>query len=111
MACSASCSGCSRSVYIRLFHTVAARARSLHLPRGIVLLGGLSLVGLIGMVFPENVSDGYGVIDRALAGELGWRLMAMLALAKVVASSLSLGLRCARRRVRAHPVHRRDGGR
>src|SRR6185503_15580598 len=76
-------------VYIRLFHTVAARARSLDLSRGMVLLGGLSLVGLIGMVFPENVSDGYDVIDRALAGELGWQLMAMLALAKVVASSLS----------------------
>jgi len=77
--------------YIRLFHTVAARARALRLPRGVVLLGGLALVGLLGMVFPQNVSDGYDVINQALAGGLDWHLMAMLAVAKVVASSLSLG--------------------
>jgi len=77
--------------YMRLFHAVAARARRLSWPRPVVLLGGLFLVGLIDVVLPENVSDGYPVVNAALAGQLPWRLMAVLAVAKIVASSLSLG--------------------
>jgi len=77
--------------YMRLFHAVAARARRLAWPRPVVLLGGLLLVGLIDVALPQNVSDGYPVVNAALAGQLSWRLMAALAVAKIVASSLSLG--------------------
>src|SRR5262249_52820559 len=76
--------------YMRLFHAVAARARRLSLPRPVVLLGGLLLVGLVAVVLPENISDGYPVVNAALRGELSWRRMAALAIAKIVASSISL---------------------
>jgi CIC family chloride channel protein len=79
------------ALYTRFFHGVARRARRLLLPRGAVLLGGLALVGLIDMVFPENIADGYDVVNAALRGELPWRLMAALAAAKLVSSSLALG--------------------
>jgi CIC family chloride channel protein len=77
--------------YMRFFHAVARRTQSLALPRPAVLLGGLAVVGFIGMALPGNLSDGYAVINAAFAGELSWELMAALALAKAVASSLSLG--------------------
>src|SRR5206468_11172876 len=38
-----------------------------------------------------NRSDGYATINEALAGRLSWTLMAPLAAAKIVGSSLSLG--------------------
>jgi CIC family chloride channel protein len=78
-------------VYMRFFHAVAARARRLRWPRAVVLLNGLALVGLIDVVVRANISDGYPVVNAALAGELSGRLMAVLAVAKIVASSLSLG--------------------
>jgi CIC family chloride channel protein len=83
--------GLLAALYTRFFHGVARQARRLLLPRAVVLLGGLALVGLIDVVFPDNVSDGYDVINAALNGELPWRLMAALAVAKLVASSLALG--------------------
>ena len=77
--------------YIRFFHAVAARLRRSPWPRSVVLLAGLALVGLLDVVVPENVSDGYPVVDQALAGRLEPGHMAMLAAAKVVGSSISLG--------------------
>src|SRR5262249_52046727 len=59
--------------YMRLFHAVAARVRRLSWPRPVVLLGGLFLVGLIDVALPQNVSDGYPVVNAALAGQLSWR--------------------------------------
>jgi CIC family chloride channel protein len=77
--------------YVRFFHAVAARIRRLAWPPPAVLLGGLALVGLLGVLVPGNVADGYPVVNAALAGELAGPSMAALALAKIVGSSLSLG--------------------
>jgi CIC family chloride channel protein len=77
--------------YTRLFHAVAIRLQRPAWPRAAVLLGGLAFVGLLDMAVPENVSDGYGVVNQALAGQLPWQLMVVLALAKIVGSSVSLG--------------------
>jgi CIC family chloride channel protein len=79
------------AAYTRVFHAVAKYLRSLSWPREIILLGGLAAVGVIDVGVPQNVSDGYGVINDALAGRLAWQLMALLAMTKIVASSLSLG--------------------
>jgi len=77
--------------YIRFFHAVAARVRRNPWPRPVVLLVGLALVGLLDVAVPGNVSDGYPVVDQALAGRLAPGHMAVLAAAKVAGSSLSLG--------------------
>jgi CIC family chloride channel protein len=77
--------------YSRLFHAVAGHLRRLPAPTWVVLLGGLTAVGLLDVAVPGNLSDGYAFINDALAGHLPWRLMAVLAVAKIVGSSLSLG--------------------
>jgi CIC family chloride channel protein len=77
--------------YMRFFHLVSRRARALALPRGLVLLAGLFLVGCLDVAVPGNVSDGYPVINDALAGSLAARTMVLLAAAKIVGSSLALG--------------------
>ncbi len=77
--------------YVRFFHAAARRIRVLPWPRPAVLLGGLALVGLLDIAVPGNLSDGYPLVNRALAGELRWPTMATLALAKIVGSTLSLG--------------------
>ena len=77
--------------YMRFFHWVAARARRLPWPRPVVLLAGLALLGLLDIAVPGNISDGYPLVNDALAGRLSGGVMAVLALAKIVGSSLSLG--------------------
>jgi CIC family chloride channel protein len=79
------------AAYTRIFHFTATYLRSFGLSRGVLLLAGLGAVGVIGMVAPHSISDGYEVINEALAGRLTWQLMAALVVAKIVASSLSLG--------------------
>ncbi|HJQ73442.1 MAG TPA: chloride channel protein, partial [Gaiellaceae bacterium] len=78
-------------LYMRLFHAVARRAQALAWPRAVVLLAGLALVGLVDVAVPGNVSDGYPLVNAALAGRLGAAEMATLALAKIAGSTLSLG--------------------
>ena len=77
--------------YTRLFHVVLERAGRLRLGTATKLVGGLALVGVLGIVLPENLSDGYPTIDAALAGQLLWPRMTALALAKMASSALSLG--------------------
>jgi CIC family chloride channel protein len=55
-----------------------------------LLLGGLLLVGLLDVLVPENVSDGYPVIDRAFGGHVAWNTAIVLALAKIAGSIVSL---------------------
>ena len=53
-------------------------------------IGGL-MVGCIGLVAPKALSGGYGVIQLALLGELTIGLMAVLVLAKIFATSFTIG--------------------
>ncbi|MGA7873622.1 MAG: chloride channel protein, partial [Candidatus Binatus sp.] len=52
---------------------------------------GLAAVGVIAIWLPQNLSDGYPVINRAMAGEFGIGMLAALTCAKLFASSVSLG--------------------
>ena len=47
------------------------------------------LIGIIGLKLPEVMGAGYPSIDRAMHGDFTWRLLLLLALAKIVATSLS----------------------
>jgi CIC family chloride channel protein len=47
------------------------------------------LIGIIGLKLPEVMGAGYPSIDRAMHGDFTWRLLLVLAAAKIVATSLS----------------------
>ncbi len=83
--------GLLSAAYIRIFHAAADAFRRLGLPQWAKLAIGLTIVGVIAIVLPQNLSDGYPVIDLALAGRLNPGRMALLACAKIFASSISLG--------------------
>ncbi|MGH7918088.1 MAG: chloride channel protein, partial [Candidatus Binataceae bacterium] len=76
--------------YIRFFHGVGSYIRRLRMGKQARLLVGLALVGAIAIALPQNLSDGYPVINAAFAGEFGLFLLAALTGAKFVASALSL---------------------
>ncbi len=76
--------------YTRTFHRAARRARQLGTSRWSLLLGGLLLVGLLDVVVPQNVSDGYPIIDQAFGGHIPWTTAIVLALAKIGGSIVSL---------------------
>ena len=77
--------------YIRFFHATSAFFRRFHTHKWLKLGTGLMIVGAIAIVLPDNLSDGYPVIDRAFAGGLGVALLSSLTAAKFFASSISLG--------------------
>ena len=77
--------------YIRFFNATEAWFRRLDLPVWLKLEAGLAVVGVIAIWLPENLSDGYPVINRAMAGEFGIGMLAALTCAKIFASSVSLG--------------------
>ena len=76
--------------YIWFFHATGAFFRKLALPDWTKLVAGLAVVGLIAIVLPENLGDGYPKIEQAILGGLEFQLMAALMIAKFVASAISL---------------------
>jgi CIC family chloride channel protein len=77
--------------YIRFFNATEAWFRRLDLPVWVKLEAGLAVVGAIAIVLPQNLSDGYPVINAAMAGEFGIGMLAAMTCAKIFASSVSLG--------------------
>ncbi len=77
--------------YVRFFHGTAGMFRRMKIPEWSKLTIGLAVVGAIAIVLPENLSDGYPVINMAMAGEFALGMLAALCAAKFVASSISLG--------------------
>ena len=53
-------------------------------------LGGL-ILGTMGLLFPQILGIGYGAINLALVQELSWWLMFLLAIAKILATSITIG--------------------
>ncbi|HTW87091.1 MAG TPA: chloride channel protein, partial [Candidatus Binataceae bacterium] len=72
------------------FHALGRFVRALPYPPWAKLLGGLFVVGVIAIGLPQNLSDGYPYIDLAMKGQLALWLLASLAIAKFVASAISL---------------------
>ena len=79
-------------LYVWLFHSTRDRFfRPMKIPRFLKpALGGL-LLGIIGLALPEVYGSGWGQVQLALLGKLGLGTMALLALAKMVGTSLSIG--------------------
>ncbi|HXN12591.1 MAG TPA: chloride channel protein [Candidatus Acidoferrales bacterium] len=83
--------GCLAAGYIRFFNATDAWFERLDLPVWVKLGAGLAVVGVIAIWLPQNLSDGYPVINRAMAGEFGIGMLAAMMCAKFFASSVSLG--------------------
>ena len=78
------------SGYIEFFHTTGRWFRKLNVPDWARLAIGLTIVGLIAIPLPQNLSDGYPVINSVMAGEYGLAMLLALTAAKFFASSVSL---------------------
>ncbi len=82
--------GLLAATYIRFFYATNSFIRGLKIKQSTRLLIGLALVGLIAIPLPQNLADGYPVINEALHGNLSLRLTLFLTAAKIVASAVSL---------------------
>lgn len=73
-----------------IFYGVRDLFRALKIPNHIKpAIGGL-LMGLLALWVPETISTGYGWVQKAMTGDyIGWSLI-LLALAKIVAMSLTI---------------------
>jgi CIC family chloride channel protein len=64
--------------------------RRLRIPNHVKPAVGGLLLGCVALAFPEIMAGGYGWIQQAIDGELPLRLMAMLVVAKILATSLTI---------------------
>jgi CIC family chloride channel protein len=67
------------------------RGRLTDAPRGVRLVQPFvagAVVGLVGLALPHVMGAGYGSIDSALHDEFGWRLLAVLGLAKMMVTAI-----------------------
>ena len=78
------------AAYIEFFHATGRWFRRLQVPDWARLAIGLSLVGVIAIALPQNLSDGYPVINSVMAGQYGLGMLLALTCAKFFASSVSL---------------------
>ena len=73
-----------------VFYGIRDLFRAIRIPNHIKpAIGGL-LMGLLAVFVPETISTGYGWVQKAMTGDyIGWSLI-LLALAKIVAMSLTI---------------------
>lgn len=83
--------GALSAAYIRFFNGTSATFRAMKMPQWLRLGAGLFVVGLVAIPLPQNLSDGYPVINLAMAGEFTIGLTLALSVAKFFTSSVSLG--------------------
>ena len=78
-------------LHIRFFYFVRDWFRELPVHPQLKPIIGAFVVGSIGIGFPQVMGDGYGYIERTLAGEgVIWIMLALIAL-KSVATAITLG--------------------
>lgn len=65
------------------------KSKNLH-PVAMPMVGGV-LVGFIGVVFPDSLSNGYESMNKVLNGNMFWGLALGLVFVKIVTTSITLG--------------------
>ncbi len=78
-------------LYTRFFYAVKEKFDSLRISPYLKPLAGAFMVGVIGIFFPQVMSDGYEHIEEALKGNLAFSLMFLLIFLKITATSITLG--------------------
>lgn len=78
-------------IFTTVFYRIENLFEALKFPEYLKpLLGGL-LIGFMGILFPHILGLGYASINLALIENLSWWLMFLLALCKILATSVTLG--------------------
>jgi CIC family chloride channel protein len=77
--------------YIHFFHATAGAFRKMKIPQWARLGLGLLVVGLVAIPLPQNLSDGYPMINLAMEGRFAIGMTLALTMAKLFTSSVSLG--------------------
>jgi CIC family chloride channel protein len=79
-------------LYIRIFYGTRDRIfRRMRLPRALrPMIGGFG-VGLLGLWIPQAYGSGWGYIQQAIDGNLLLSTMAFIAVAKILATSFTIG--------------------
>ena len=97
--------------YIHFFHATAAAFRATRSCRnGRKLALGLLIVGVIAISLPQNLSDGYPMINRAMEGHFAHRDDARADRREVFRLQRVARMRRAGRRLRPDLLYRHDGG-
>ncbi len=77
-------------LYVKFFYGLRDLFRKIPIPRWLKpALGGL-LLGLLAMFVPQVLGSGYGWVQAALYGKMALWVMLVVALAKIVATSLTI---------------------
>jgi CIC family chloride channel protein len=82
--------GCLAALFIHLLARTSRLATSW--PVWLRCTLGGSIIGLIATVSPEVMGVGYDTVNQALLGQLGLAMLAGIALAKILATAIGLGL-------------------
>ncbi len=77
--------------FIRLYFLVEDTFERMNIPFYAKLLLGALLTGFIGLLFPRVLGNGYPFVEEALKGRIPFYLMGALGLAKMLATSLTIG--------------------
>lgn len=77
-------------VYVKIFYGMRDAFRKLPLPNWIKpAIGGL-LLGILAMFIPQVLGSGYGWVQAALYGKMALWVMLVVAVAKIIATSLTI---------------------
>jgi len=83
--------GLAALLFVRVLYGTEDLFDSIRLPIPIKAVIGGTLVGLIGLRYPEVFGVGYEAINEALWGHLGWQILIVLVAVKILAVSLTIG--------------------
>jgi len=83
--------GSLAALFIDLHFRIKDAFTALKIPRLLKPVFGGLLVGLVGLFFPQVFGNGYEYIQEALLGKGVWYVLAALILAKMLATSMTLG--------------------
>jgi chloride channel protein, CIC family len=88
-ACIGVISGLASALYVRLMLRLKHRFRGLNTLKAGLLLPAAAglLVGVVGLWLPQVMGPGYLTIDGALHGRFDWRILFVLAIAKIAVTS------------------------
>jgi len=78
-------------IYIKVFYRIRDAFDAWTVSPYLKPVVGAALVGLIGVVYPQVMGNGYHVIEQALEGHMLVRTMIALVFLKILATSLTLG--------------------
>ncbi|MET0090051.1 MAG: chloride channel protein [Candidatus Thiodiazotropha sp.] len=82
--------GAASAAYVHLIQIIGNRTRLMSTQLRYALAGVLA--GLFGIAVPQVMGIGYDTVNQILLGEIGVALLALLVVAKIIATACSIGL-------------------